>query len=60
MFDMFISAFSSACSMEALVANFIGVALGIVSPLATLFRLRRELARLKRAANDAQTGSSHD
>ena len=30
MFDMFISAFSSACSMEALVANFIGVALGIV------------------------------
>ena len=30
MFDMFMTAFSSACSLEALVANFIGVALGIV------------------------------
>lgn len=30
MFDTFMTAFSSACSLEALVANFIGVALGIV------------------------------
>ena len=40
MFDMFMTAFSSACSLEALVANFIGVALGIVFgaliPLLTL------------------------
>ena len=30
MFDAFISAFGSACSPEAIIANFIGVALGIV------------------------------
>ena len=39
MFDMFMTAFSSACSLEALVANFIGVALGIVSLLAIAFAL---------------------
>lgn len=30
MFEMFISAFSSATTLEALIANFVGVALGIV------------------------------
>ena len=30
MFDMFINAFNSATTLEALIANFIGVALGIV------------------------------
>ena len=30
MFDMFVTAFASACSLPALAANFVGVALGIV------------------------------
>ena len=30
MFEMFINAFSSATTLEALIANFVGVALGIV------------------------------
>ena len=56
MFDMFMTAFSSACSLEALVANFIGVALGIVfgalcdlvlpAPFACLYTIAFTLAAL--------------
>ena len=30
MIDSFLAAFGSACSLEALIANFVGVALGII------------------------------
>ena len=52
MFDMFISAFSSACSMEALVANFIGVALGIVFGALIVLAVKVWYAHLKQKTKD--------